>query len=116
MNPSLVQLAAGMHVLFFVGLWAHQIVFMGTVSFLHMTVGVFLVLLMVAKTKVAWPLCLAYDGILTTSIAYKLYSTGVNWEHKASLVEVLVLSMGVLAVMTLLRLRMLRFVLIDRRE
>ncbi len=101
--------------LFFLGLWAHQIIFLGTVSFLHMTVGVFLVLLMVAKTKIAWFLCLAYDGILATSIGCEFSSTGMNWGNKASIGEVMVLILGLSAILVLFRPRMLRFVFMNKR-
>lgn len=80
-----------------------------------MTVGVFPVLLMVTKTRVAWPLCLVYDGIIAASVAYKISSAGVNLEHKASLGEALVLCMGGVAILTLFRLRMLRFVFMNKR-
>lgn len=116
MAPSIVQLAAVIHSVFFVGLWAYQALFLGRVSFVHMTVGVFLVVLLLARTKPAWPLCLTYDGLLTASTAYRLYGMGVGWEQKAALGNVLMLFLGILAILTLLWPRMLHFVFTSKKH
>lgn len=115
MTPSFVQLAAVMHSVFFVGFWACQVLLLGRISFIHMTVGVFLVVLLLARTKLAWPLCLAYDGVLAASTAYTLYGMGMGWEQKAALGNVLILFLGLLAMLTLLMPRMLRFIFMAKK-
>jgi hypothetical protein len=115
MAPSFVQLAAGMHAVFFAGLWACQALHLGTISFIHMTMGVFLIVLLLARTRLAWFLCLVYDGVLVGSLAFRLLGTEVGWEQKAVLGNVLVLGMGIGAGLTLLRPKILGFVFFNKR-
>ncbi len=115
MAPSFVQLAAGMHAVFFAGLWAGQALQMGTISLIHMTVGAFLIALLLARARLAWFLCLAYDGVLVGSLVYGLLGTEAHWEQKAVLGDVLILGMGIGACLTLLRPKILGFVFFNKR-
>ena len=109
--PWSAKIAVLANIVAWAGLWMNQVLTQGMISLVHVTLALFLLVLLTARVRMAWVACLAYNILLAGSKGHGILIDGPLELHTDIVLDGFVVFTTIAAIILLMWPQVVRFFL-----